>query len=34
MLIGPGGPSADRNPPGTADHQARRLLTLLRPEAP
>jgi Ser/Thr protein kinase RdoA (MazF antagonist) len=28
-LIGPGGPSAHRNPPGTAEAQARRLLTLV-----
>ncbi|GAA1160499.1 hypothetical protein GCM10009630_68460 [Kribbella jejuensis] len=27
-LIGPGGPSADRNPPGTAEAQAHRLLKL------
>ncbi|MEV5960936.1 aminoglycoside phosphotransferase family protein [Kribbella sp. NPDC051952] len=27
-LIGPGGPSADRNPPGTAEAQARRVLRL------
>ena len=27
-LIGPGGPSADRNPPGTAEAQAQRLLRL------
>ncbi|MFD7153536.1 phosphotransferase family protein [Kribbella sp. NPDC059898] len=27
-LIGPGGPSAHRNPPGTAEAQARRVLTL------
>ncbi|WP_328525097.1 aminoglycoside phosphotransferase family protein [Kribbella sp. NBC_00359] len=30
-LIGPGGPSADRNPPGTAEAQGRRVLGLLRP---
>jgi aminoglycoside phosphotransferase (APT) family kinase protein len=30
-LIGPGGPSAARNPPGTAEAQARRVLTLVRP---
>ena len=29
-LIAPGGPSAHRNPPGTAEAQARRLLGLLR----
>jgi hypothetical protein len=29
-LIRPGGPSAHRNPPGTADHQAERLLSLLQ----
>jgi aminoglycoside phosphotransferase (APT) family kinase protein len=29
-LIGPGGPSADRNPPGTAQAQAERVLGLLR----
>ncbi|MGW7682416.1 aminoglycoside phosphotransferase family protein [Kribbella sp. NPDC054772] len=28
-LIGPGGPSADRNPPGTAAAQARRVLRLV-----
>jgi len=28
-LLRPGGPAARRNPPGTADDQARRLLTLL-----
>jgi aminoglycoside phosphotransferase (APT) family kinase protein len=28
-LIGPGGPSADRNPPGTAEAQAQRLLRLV-----
>jgi len=28
MLIGPGGPSAHRNPPGTAEAQARRILRL------
>lgn len=28
-LIGPGGPSANRNPPGTAELQAERLLSLL-----
>jgi Phosphotransferase enzyme family len=28
-LLLPGGPAADRNPHGTADHQARRLLDLL-----
>jgi Ser/Thr protein kinase RdoA (MazF antagonist) len=28
-LIGPGGPSADRNPPGTAEAQARRVLRLV-----
>jgi aminoglycoside phosphotransferase (APT) family kinase protein len=32
-LIGPGGPSADRNPPGTAEAQARRVLKLTA-EAP
>ncbi|MGY4768925.1 phosphotransferase family protein [Kribbella sp. CWNU-51] len=32
-LIGPGGPSADRNPPGTAEAQARRVLGLIRPGA-
>ena len=32
-LIGPGGPSADRNPPGTAEAQARRVVGLIRPEA-
>jgi len=32
-LIGPGGPSASRNPPGTAEAQARRVLELLRPAA-
>ncbi|GAA0573211.1 aminoglycoside phosphotransferase family protein [Kribbella sandramycini] len=30
VLIGPGGPSAQRNPSGTADAQARRLLGLIR----
>jgi aminoglycoside phosphotransferase (APT) family kinase protein len=30
-LIGPGGPSANRNPPGTAEAQARRVLGLVRP---
>ncbi|TDD23938.1 aminoglycoside phosphotransferase family protein [Kribbella turkmenica] len=30
-LVGPGGPSAARNPPGTAEAQAGRVLTLLRP---
>ncbi|MEU8223716.1 aminoglycoside phosphotransferase family protein [Kribbella sp. NPDC048915] len=29
MLIGPGGPSAARNPPGTAQAQARRVLRLV-----
>jgi aminoglycoside phosphotransferase (APT) family kinase protein len=29
-LLLPGGRSAGRNPPGTADHQARRLLELIR----
>jgi Ser/Thr protein kinase RdoA (MazF antagonist) len=28
-LVGPGGPSADRNPPGTAEEQARRVLRLV-----
>lgn len=28
-LIGPGGPSVDRNPPGTAEAQARRVLRLV-----
>jgi aminoglycoside phosphotransferase (APT) family kinase protein len=28
-LIGPGGPSADRNPPGTAEAQAQRVLRLV-----
>jgi len=28
-LIGPGGPSADRNPPGTAEAQAERVLRLI-----
>lgn len=28
-LIGPGGPSADRNPPGTAEAQAQRMLRLV-----
>ena len=28
-LIGPGGPSADRNPPGTAEAQALRMLRLV-----
>ena len=32
-LIGPGGPSADRNPPGTAKAQARRVLGLIKPAA-
>lgn len=32
-LIGPGGPSADRNPPGTAEAQAWRVLELIRPGA-
>ncbi|TWD80818.1 phosphotransferase family enzyme [Kribbella amoyensis] len=31
-LIRPGGPSADRNPPGTAEAQAERVLTLIRQE--
>ncbi|MFI7060174.1 phosphotransferase family protein [Kribbella sp. NPDC050124] len=31
-LVGPGGPSADRNPPGTAEAQAGRLLALIRRE--
>jgi len=30
-LIGPGGPSAARNPPGTAEAQAERVVSLLRP---
>lgn len=29
MLIGPGGPSAHRNPPGTAEAQARRVVRLV-----
>jgi hypothetical protein len=29
-LLRPNGPSSQRNPPGTADLQAERLLTLLR----
>jgi len=32
-LVGPGGPSAARNPPGTAEAQAGRVLALIRPEA-
>ena len=32
-LISPGGPSADRNPPGTAEAQARRVVGLIRPAA-
>ena len=32
-LIGPGGPSAHRNPPGTAEVQARRVVELVRPTA-
>ncbi|WP_406049445.1 aminoglycoside phosphotransferase family protein [Kribbella sp. NBC_00889] len=32
-LIGPGGPSAARNPPGTAEAQAERVLSLVRPTA-
>ncbi|MFC9687205.1 phosphotransferase family protein [Kribbella sp. NPDC056951] len=31
-LIGPGGPSASRNPPGTAEAQAQRLLDLIAPQ--
>ena len=30
-LVGPGGPSAARNPPGTAEAQAGRVLALVRP---
>ncbi|QFY11700.1 phosphotransferase [Nonomuraea phyllanthi] len=29
LMLGPGGPATHRNPPGTLDHQARRVLTLL-----
>ncbi|TCC52753.1 aminoglycoside phosphotransferase family protein [Kribbella capetownensis] len=32
-LIGPGGPSAARNPPGTAEAQAERVMSLVRPTA-